>query len=197
MPDPIILAAQSGLRGIMFYPVTKNSEEEYAVDPGFRVPCAQTSGEEIDLREGQIDADDAVYTKIREEKGATGTLTLAELPLALQEKIEGGTYDPTLKKYTFPEGTMRPTFAIREQIAFIKNQGWRVNYYPVCEILQIQMSGDKTTRGDGVEINAAQVVYYTKPRACDGQRVIRYEPLSQAELDAAEADFVAGVPVTP
>lgn len=193
----IILSAQMGLKGIMFYPVEVDSEDAYEVGPGFAVPAAQSSGAELDLREGQIDADDTVYADISEEKGATYTLTLAELPLALQAKVEGGTYDPTLKRYDFPNGTTRPTFAVREIIQFIKNQGWRVNYATHCEVLRVQMAGDSNTRGDSVEINAAQVLLYSKPRLCDGQRVVKYEPADQAELAAAEADFIKGVTATP
>lgn len=191
-----ILSAQMGLKGLMLYPVTTDTEEAYAVDEGFSVPSAQSMGAELDLLEGQINADDTIYADISIEKGATMTVTLAELPLSLQAKIEGGVYDDTLKRYDFPEGTVRPTFAMREIIQFIKDEGWRVNYATHCEVLRVQMSGDGTTRGDSVEINAAQVLLYSKPRLCDGQRVIRYEPTTQAELAAAEADFIAGYPNT-
>lgn len=188
-----ILSAQMGLKGLMFYPVTTDTDEAYAVGAGFAVPGAQASGTELDLLEGQITADDAVYADISVEKGATITLTLAELPLALQAKIEGGEYDPILKRYDFPSGTARPTFALREVIRFVKDQGSRINYATHCEVLRVQMAGEATTRGDSVEINAAQILLYSKPRLCDGQRVIRYEPATQTEFDAAEADFTKGV----
>lgn len=186
--------AQYGLKGIMAYPVTTDTDEAYVVGEAYALPEAQEHAAEIDIAEGDIYADDKVYYHVRDEKGATITLTLAELPLKLKAQVAGGEYDDTLKRYTFPDGSVRPTIALRNISQFVDNSGYHVEYATVCDVLAVEMSGNKVTRSDGVEINGVNIVMYSRKRNVDGNRVIEYDPTSQAELAAAEADFIAGVP---
>lgn len=189
-----MLFGQYGLKGLMAYPVTTDTDEAYAVGEGFAIPNAAEFGMEPDVAEGDIYADDGVYYHARKEKGANGTITVVELPLPLEEKLAGGTYDETLKKYEFKDGDTRPTLAFRTYSQFIDDSGYRVEYCAVCDVLAVEMQGNKVTRSDGVEVNGVNIVVYSKKRKVDGQRVLKYEPTNKAELDAAEADFIAGVP---
>lgn len=182
-----------GLKGLMAYPVTTDTETEYKVGAGFPLPEAMDLGADPDVAEGTIYADDKVYFHARNKKGATLTVTVAELPLELKKKVGGGEYDETLKKYTFPEGSVRPTLALRTYTGFVDNSGYRVEYATVCDVLEIEMSGNKVTRGDGVEVNGVNIVMYSRPRKVDGNRTLEYDAAGKAELDAVEADFIKGV----
>jgi len=199
MPDIEMIKKQaiSGVKGLMAYPVMVDTEEEYKVGTGYKLPTVQEVSADADLAENTIHADDAVYFKAREERGATLTFTLAELPLELQAQVEGGSYDDILKKYTFPLGTPKPTLAFRNISHFVDNSGYRVEYAAVCDVLSVEYSGNKTTRGDNVEITPVNLIVYSKPRKVDGVRVVTYEPKDSAGLAAAEADFIAGVLAAP
>lgn len=199
MPEPTPMAGKSGqfgLRGLMAYPVLADTEETYKVGPGFALPEAQEFASDPDITEGDIYADDQIYYHAREEKGSSITMTLAELTLALRAMVENGEYDPTLKRYTFPKGTPRPTLAIRSISPFIDNSGYAIAYAAVVDILSVEMAGNKTTRADGVEINPVNIVGYSRFRKVDGVRVVEYMVNSEAEKDAAEADFIKGIDLT-
>ena len=182
-----------GLKGLMAYPVTTNTKTEYKVGTGFPLPEAMDLGSDSDVAEGTIYADDKVYHHARNKKGSTITVTVAELPLHLKQKVGGGVYDEDLKKYTFPDGSERPTLALRSYTGFVDNSGYRVEYATVCDVLEIEMSGNKVTRGDGVEVNGINIVMYSKSREVDGNATLEYDAADATELDAVEADFVTGV----
>lgn len=135
-----------GFSRFMYFPLTKNTLEEYLVGAGILIPSAQKLSKEIDSSEENIYADDEVWDVDKTVNGEKFTLTLKELPNDLRAKIEGGKYDETTKEYDFSTTDNAPEFACTYR-GLLADGTYRMFRQYKCVVTKVKM--DLETKGSG------------------------------------------------
>ncbi len=135
-----------GFSRFMYFPLMKNTLEEYLVGAGTLIPSAQKLSKEIDSSEENIYADDEVWDVDKTVNGEKFTLTLKELPNDLRAKIEGGNYDATTKEYDFSTTDNAPEFACTYR-GLLADGTYRMFRQYRCIVTKVKM--DLETKGNG------------------------------------------------
>jgi hypothetical protein len=105
-------------------------------------------------------------------------LTLAQLPLAVQALLEGGTLDEVTNTYTFKTTDSPPELALGFA-ALMLGGGSRMWVYYACKLLSLK--ADHATRGDKNEVQSYELTLRATQRKTDGS--------IGAVRDAEERDF--------
>ena len=82
--------AMMGFGQLTMFEVTQNDASGYAAGKGFKLPWVQEMTRETDTNEVKIYADDSIYLDIKNWNGIKATITLAQMPLEMFEKLGFG-----------------------------------------------------------------------------------------------------------
>lgn len=177
-----------GFDRLSIFPITKNTEEEYAVGTKTAIPYAQSLSKSLESNSNPIYADDDVYDNGIEINGEQFTLTLAELPDELRAKLEGGKYDAETKEYTFATTDDAPEFACTYR-GLMQNGNYKMYRQYRAKVSAITL--DLNTKGSGTNASV-QVTGTFMPRACD--KSLRTTKEATSTSDLTWLDTIPAVP---
>lgn len=145
-----------GFSRVKFFPIVKNTTEEYSVGEGFSVKEAIEMTREADVSEQKIYADDALYLNMKSWNGINATITLAEMSLEDISKLGFGEYDEIKKVLKVnPQGSNKEYgVTFRCQMA---NGQYRMYKMFAFTLNEIKESNTKT-KGSSTEVNNYQLI---------------------------------------
>ena len=163
--------ALKGFCGARLWPITANNATTYT--PGVMISLLGAQGltKDVSRSEYTIYADDGVYDSGADFQYEDLELTLAELPLDIEAKIAGGTYDETDKTYTFKNTDVAPEYALGYAARRVDGEYRMFKHYSV-KLLSIKI--DHTTIGDNKDVQAYKLTFRATQRNADGAvRIIK------------------------
>ena len=167
-----------GFSRFKLFPITKNTEDEYAVGTGTLIPYAQTLSKDLQSSENPIYADDDVYDAGLDVTGENFTLTLAELPDELRASLEGGTYGSETGEYDFKTTDSSPEFACTYR-GLMGNGNYKMFRQYRAQVTKIKV--DLNTKGNGTT-SCVSIEGKFLPRACDKKLVTTKEATGTEDL---------------
>lgn len=155
--------ALKGLKYGVLHPIATNTAEAYSVGEKIALPTLQALSKEDNVEEYVIYADDAVYDQGADFKNTTLTVTVAELPVELEQKVRGAKEltDGVLQLATTD---VVPEFAIG-YAALRTGGGYRLFLHPVGKLTQIAVSHE--TKGDSNDIAPYELTFVCASRKID------------------------------
>lgn len=141
--------ALKGLKAVTLFPVTKNTETEYAVGEKIDLIGAQALSKSDEKEEYEIPADDDIYDTGSDYKYTTLELTVTELTPKIEAQITGGAYTEESGIYAAKSVDVAPEFALA-YAALMSNGGYRLFRHPVVKLVDVKV--EHSTKGKSNEV---------------------------------------------
>lgn len=156
--------ALKGLRGVRLWPITANNATTYTTGAKIELPSAQKLTKTVQRQDYTIYADDVVYDTGSEYQYEDLVLTLAELPVDIESKIAGGTYDETDKTYTFKTDDAAPAYALGYAGLMLSKKFRMFKHYCV-KLMSVKV--EHSSKGANNDISAYEVTFRNTQRVAD------------------------------
>jgi phi13 family phage major tail protein len=157
--------ALKGFRAARLWPITTNDDTTFATGTMIALSGAQNLAKDVSRSDYTIYADDGVYASGSDFQYEDLTITLAELPLEVESKLSGGTYNATDKTYLFKNTDAAPEFAFAYAAATIEGQ-YRMFKHYVVKLISVKV--EHKTKGDDNDIQAYELTLRATQRQADG-----------------------------
>ena len=165
MANEIKSGRLKGVRALRVWPVTVNDATTYTTEEMIAVPALQSLTKEVTSQDFTIYADDAVYDTGSEYQYEDLTVKLAELPLELEAKLQGGDFDQEEGSYTFKSTSTAPEFALG-YAAMMKTGNFRMFKHYAVKLMKVKI--DHQTKGSGTEEQSFELTFRNAQRMADG-----------------------------
>lgn len=184
--------ALKGLSGIKVFPITKDTEDEYAVDTGVSIPYAQSLTKDIQTSSDPIYADDDIYDDGESFEGEDFELQIPEADLEKLAILEGGTYDSESKEYSWgpddPKSDYAMTFKAKK-----KDGNYRMFRYYKAKFKNVKQDLQTNENGNQIAVLTISGTFY-KRKLLSNPKVRVYKD-SESVSDLAWLDTIPAVPV--
>lgn len=157
--------ALKGLRATRLWPITANNETTYTTGEMIALVGAQNLTKQTTGQEYTIYADDGIYTSGNDYQYEDLTITMAELPLELEAKLQGSEYEEDTKTYTFKNTDVAPEYALGYAARRLDGE-YRMFLHYACKLMSITV--EHRPRPADTDIQAYTIVLRNTQRAADG-----------------------------
>lgn len=176
--------AIKGFSAARYWPVTENSIDKYATGERTNIPGAQSCTMERQAEAWQIFADDGIYDSGNDFKGDKLEITVAELGLELESKLDGADFDDTKKEYRWKTTSSAPEIALGFR-ALKLDQTYCCVIYFSCKVQSIKI--DYQTKGKSNEPSSFVISVLAMDRKCDNAVLDKFDTTSLADLEWLES----------
>lgn len=157
--------ALKGLTAGRLWPVTANTSSTYTVGTKIELVGLQSLTKERSVQEYTIYADDGVYDSGSDFLYEDFTVKIAELPLDLEAKLQGSTFDEDTNSYTFKITDAAPEYAMAYAARRLDGN-YRIFKHYCVKLLKIKIEHKPKT--DGTDIQAYELTLRATQRVADG-----------------------------
>lgn len=157
--------ALKGLKGVRLWEVLKNDTTAYKIGDTISLEYAQDLTKDVQSEEYTIYADDGIYDTGADYKYEDLTFTVAELPLDIEAKLQGGEYNEADNSYIFKNVDTAPEYAFG-YAALRLDKEYRMFVHYSVKLISVKV--DHKTKGDGSEIQAYTLTFRNTQRNLDG-----------------------------
>jgi phi13 family phage major tail protein len=159
------LQALKGLSGVAAWQLSENSLATYTHGAKTPMPSASALTKQTTKSEYTIYADDGVYDSGGDYQYTDLTLTLVELPLAIQAALEGGVYNEANSSYDFKTTDQPPEFALGFA-ALMRGGGYRMWLYYAAKLMSVTVN-HATAGGDNGNAQTYELAFRATQRKMD------------------------------
>lgn len=157
--------ALKGFCGLHLWPVIVNTKDDYVVGEAIEGLEGQSLGKETVSEEYTIYANDDVYDTGKDYKYEDLTLGLAELPLDIEQKLQGCKFDAETKVYSFSDSDRAPDYALGYAAKQLSNNYRMFIHYNV-KLMSVKV--EHNTKGEKTDIAPYTLTLRNLKRKKDG-----------------------------
>ncbi len=169
-----------GFSGLRIWPVTANTASTYAVGEKIDVPTAVSATTDRKSEDYELPADDGIYDSGSEFTSEDLEIIVQELPLDLEAKLDGASFDDETGVYSWgPETAVAPNYALGFR-ALKRDGTYRMIQYYYGKVTSIKI--DYKTRTDNKDGSRHTIHMTMFPRLADGQHVRKKDTVTGSDL---------------
>ena len=187
------MAEKKALKGFCaarVWPVTVNNSTTYTTGLMIALLGAQGLTKDTTSNEFSVPADDGIYDSGADFQYEDLEFTVAELPLDIEAKLSGGTYNEEEQTYLFKNKDTAPEYAFGYAALQVGGQ-YRMFKHYVTKLMKIKV--DHTTKGQNNDIASYKLTFRATQRMADGG--VRFEKDS-TDKTYAWLDTIDSLPVS-